>query len=221
MQNTDVMAENKKGFILYCDLIHTLEQLPNEKAGELFKHILRYVNDLNPQTDDLVTKISFEPIKQQLKRDLVKWKSTSTTRSTSGREGGIKSGEARRIKSEQNKANEANASNVKQNEQVTVTVTDTVIVKEKKEKRVNVFTPPTQQEVVDYFRENGYTEKAGIKAFNYYNVADWIDSKGSKVKNWKQKMQSVWFKDENKENDNRIDFWDLQEQRKNKGRTLE
>jgi hypothetical protein len=50
-----------------------------------------------------------------------------------------------------------------------------------------------------YFLENGFPEKAATKAFNYYSVADWKDSKGNKVKNWKQKMQSVWFKDENKE----------------------
>jgi nitric oxide reductase large subunit len=29
-------------------------------------------------------------------------------------------------------------------------------------------------------------------------VANWVDSKGSKIRNWKQKMINVWFKDENK-----------------------
>lgn len=67
------MAENKKSFILYCDIIHTLEKLSDDDAGKLFKHILRYVNDLNPTTDHLITEIAFEPIKQQLKRDLVKY----------------------------------------------------------------------------------------------------------------------------------------------------
>jgi hypothetical protein len=67
------MAENKKSFILYCDIIHTLEKLSDEDAGKLFKHILRYVNDLNPTTDHAITEIAFEPIKQQLKRDLIKY----------------------------------------------------------------------------------------------------------------------------------------------------
>ena len=123
------MAENKKGFILYCDLIHTVEQLPNDKAGELFKHILRYVNDLNPVTDDLLTKITFEPIKQQLKRDLSKWTEKSIKRSEAGRLGGLKSGEVRK----QNEANEAIASKLKQNEQVTDTVTVKGKVKVKEE----------------------------------------------------------------------------------------
>jgi hypothetical protein len=46
---------------------------------------------------------------------------------------------------------------------------------------------------------HGYTKESAIKAFNYYDCAGWKDSKGNKVRNWKQKMQAVWFKDENKE----------------------
>lgn len=61
-----------------------------------------------------------------------------------------------------------------------------------------MFIPPTEQEVVEYFRENGYLEEAAKKAFKYYEIAKWEDSSGKKVKNWKQKMISVWFKTENK-----------------------
>jgi hypothetical protein len=67
------MAENKKSFLLYCDLIHTVEKMPNDKAGELLKHILKYVNDENPETEDLIIQLTFEPIKQSLKRDLIKY----------------------------------------------------------------------------------------------------------------------------------------------------
>ena len=66
------MAENKKSFLLYCDLIHTVQKLNDQQAGKLFKHVLEYVNDLNPQTDDILTEVCFEPIKQNLKRDLRK-----------------------------------------------------------------------------------------------------------------------------------------------------
>jgi uncharacterized protein YdaU (DUF1376 family) len=65
----------------------------------------------------------------------------------------------------------------------------------KKQKIIN----PELKEVVEYFRDNGYTSDSAKKAFEYYSVADWHDSKGSKVKNWKQKMRGVWFKPENKE----------------------
>ena len=69
------MATDKKSFLIYCDIIHTVEQLTDEQAGDLFKHILRYVNDQDPQSDSVITKIAFEPIKQALKRDLDKYKS--------------------------------------------------------------------------------------------------------------------------------------------------
>ena len=82
------MAENKNSFVLYCDLIHTVNQLPNDKAGELFKHILSYVNDEEPTTDDIIINISFEPIKQQLKRDLKKYEGICKRNSQNGKKGG-------------------------------------------------------------------------------------------------------------------------------------
>lgn len=89
------MAENKKSFVLYTDIHHTLKLLSDEQAGKLFKHILSYVNDENPETSDPITQISFEPIKQQFKRDLEKWEDKRKSRSEAGK----KSGEVRRSKS--------------------------------------------------------------------------------------------------------------------------
>lgn len=60
------------------------------------------------------------------------------------------------------------------------------------------FIPPTLDEVKTYFIQNGYKPEAGEKAWRYYNEAEWKDSTGKQVKNWKQKMQGVWFKEENK-----------------------
>jgi len=65
-----------------------------------------------------------------------------------------------------------------------------------KESKVNIFIPPQIEEVKLFFEENGYVN--GEKAWNYYNDADWKDSTGKPVKNWKQKMRGVWFKDENR-----------------------
>jgi len=70
-----------------------------------------------------------------------------------------------------------------------------------KESKVNIkkrFIPPFLDDVKLYFEENGYKEETAIKMFKSYSVANWIDSKGNPVKNWKQKAINVWFKDENK-----------------------
>ena len=121
------MATDKKGFILYADLIHTVNQLPSDKAGDLFKHILSYVNDENPVTEDVLIKIAFEPIKQQLKRDLDKWSTTLKGKSTAGKA----SAEARRLKKEQSSTNPTRVKSVQQsstNPTVSVNVNDNVNV---------------------------------------------------------------------------------------------
>ncbi len=131
------MAENKKSFILYCDWITTFEKLSDAEAGILVKHLFKYVNDKNPEPPDRITEIAFEPIKQQFKRDLVKWREVGEIRSVSGRMGGIKSGEVRKEK-KQIEANEANASKTKQNE-ANEAVTVNVLVTANEEQKEPAF----------------------------------------------------------------------------------
>ncbi len=73
-------------------------------------------------------------------------------------------------------------------------------VKERKENKseASPFVAPSVLEVQAYFKEKGYTIEAAAKAHEFYNVADWKDSNGKQVRSWKQKMNSVWFKDGNK-----------------------
>jgi hypothetical protein len=75
---------------------------------------------------------------------------------------------------------------------------------QEKVKEEDLSLPPTLDSVEQYFIDNGYTKESAKKAFDYYNASltggnrKWTDSKGNVVKNWKQKMRSVWFKEENK-----------------------
>lgn len=72
--------------------------------------------------------------------------------------------------------------------------------KENKRKENKQYTKPSLSEVIEFFNQNGFEDIGAIKAFNYYDEGDWQDSKGNKVKNWKQKMRGVWFRDEFKKN---------------------
>lgn len=72
---------------------------------------------------------------------------------------------------------------------------------EKRQRRVQ-YSAPTLEEVKSYFKEKGYRQEIAMKAFEYYDNADWHDSSGKKVRNWKQKMIAVWFKDEHKDEKN-------------------
>jgi len=82
------MAENKKSFLLYVDVWHTVKKLDDKQAGILFKHILGYVNDENPGLNDFVLEIAFEPIKQSLKRDLKRYESICQRNRDNGVKGG-------------------------------------------------------------------------------------------------------------------------------------
>ena len=82
------MAENKKSFVLYTEFIETFESLNDEDAGKLVKHLFKYVNDQQPETDNPIVKIAFIPIKQKLKRDLKKYESICERNSKNGAKGG-------------------------------------------------------------------------------------------------------------------------------------
>jgi hypothetical protein len=68
--------------------------------------------------------------------------------------------------------------------------------KPRKNRKVNL--PENENEVINYFKENGYNKESALKFFKNYSESDWFDSNGKQILNWKQKAQSVWFKDENK-----------------------
>ena len=84
------MAENKTSFILYEDSIDVWEELTDEDAGQLIKHLFRYVNDQNPETVNPMVKLAFIPMKQHLKRDLKKYSKKADERSVSGVVGNLK-----------------------------------------------------------------------------------------------------------------------------------
>jgi hypothetical protein len=84
------MAENKKGVIVYADWIDKFEGLTDEEAGKLIKHFFRYVNDLNPEAPDRITKLLFIDIKNTLKRDLKKYENKKEERSNAGKLGNLK-----------------------------------------------------------------------------------------------------------------------------------
>lgn len=156
------MAKDKKGFILYADQKAIFDQLPNEKAGELIKFILSYVNDENPETDDLIIKLAFTPIQQQLKRDLVKYEETKEKRSEAGKAGANKRWQ--NITEDSKRINDIAKIAVNDN----VNVKDKVIdsIEERKTKfyaslsiYVNEYPKKMLRDFYDYWTEHGVKDK--------------------------------------------------------------
>lgn len=138
------MAENKKGFVLYADQIEIFEQLPDDDAGKLIKHIYRYVNDKNPVSDDLLLNVAFASIKSQLKRDLVKYEDRATRSKRNGKLGGRpKNPEEPKKPSglNDNPEEPRKPDTVTVTDTVTDTVNDTVNDNKKKEEERKIISP--------------------------------------------------------------------------------
>ena len=105
------MAENKKSFVLYADLIKSIEHLTYEEKGILLTHLLEYVNDMNPILTDRLILTAWNPIELQLKRDLKKYEEVKAKRSIAGK----RSAELRALKNdEQNSTNSTSVESVQQ-----------------------------------------------------------------------------------------------------------
>ena len=82
------MAEGKKSFQLFTEYKSILDHLTDEEIGIVFRWVFDYVNDLNPEEPKGVLGAIIQPIKNNLKRDLEKWKAKCERNKENGRKGG-------------------------------------------------------------------------------------------------------------------------------------
>jgi hypothetical protein len=170
------MAANKKSFVLYTDQRSYFDKLNDQEAGQLIKHIFSYVNDENPNAVDRIIDLSFEPIKLQLKRDLVKYESISNRNKSNGKLGGRPKQEEPKkptgLSGNPNKPKKADTDNDTDN--------DTDINKK----------IPTFIEFRDYALQN--KPLANIKdlklKYDSWVANGWKDGNNKKIVNWKSKI---------------------------------
>jgi len=173
------MAQDKKSFLLYCDQQGVFNQLPDEIAGKLIKHIFSFVNDENPICDDLLLTIAFEPIKQALKRDLRKYDKYVHKQSVNGAKGG------RPKKVDETQITQRFLQEPKKADSVSVSVSDTV---SDNKKQRDVFIKPSIVEIKTYMTEIGMAD-VSEKWFDYYESNGWLVGK-NKMKNWKAAVRT-------------------------------
>lgn len=128
----------KKSFILYSDIRETFTALTDEEAGQLIKHILTYVNGIEPIIENRIVKILFEPIKAQLIRDAEKWNQIIDKRKEAGKLGGLAKGSKRKQKVANAKSAKQKLANLAVNDNVNVNVTDNVNVNDNDIKKINI-----------------------------------------------------------------------------------
>ena len=197
------MANGKKSFVLYTDLIEITEELTDKEAGLLFKTILRYVNDRNPEIPKEI-KLAFIPIKQDLKRDLKKYEAQVERIN--------RINEERKRKKEEQEHNDivttsSKVEGVNVNDNVNVNVNDNVLDKSNTNNKENTthtsmclkeksttsrFIPPTLEQVQAYCLERNNLVDPN-KWFDFYQSKGWMVGK-NKMKDWKAAVRT-WEKE--------------------------
>jgi len=182
------MAEDKKSFILYADLLNVIEKLilkdrenKTNHSGELFYHILQYVNDKEPIPVDFIIEMAFEPIKLQLKRDLKKYEIIREKRSKAGK----KSAEQRAAQAQQNPSNSTCVDFDEQcSTNPTVTVNDTVNV------NVNDNVTDTDISINSVSAENEFSSTQTKK-----NIEDRLEKFRLQIEPFREKYSSETLND--------------------------
>ena len=194
------MADSKNSFVVYTDIKETLDGLTDDQVATLFRGMVDYQLTGSVPEFEGVLKFAFIPIRQQMDRDNTKWERTKAARTESGRQGGIRSGEVRRAKA-QSEANEASASQTKQNE-ANEAVNVNVNVNVNGNGNVNgADAEALSSSLISYLNEKSggkykptaaLTERIGDLLAAGYTETDFIQVIDSKVAEWKDdpKMRS-------------------------------
>ena len=177
--------KGKKSFTAYCDWIETFDELSDEEAGKLVKHLFRYVNDQNPEAPDRVTKLLFAPIKATLKRDLQKW----LNRVEANRDNGLKGGRPKK----QNNPTKPNGLSQKQNNPTKAdrdSVRDSVSVSDQEvNTRPSDFTEFKNYAIDKAEQKNLDLDLTKLELkFDSWKEAGWVNGNGKRIKNWKSTL---------------------------------
>jgi hypothetical protein len=191
------MAKDKKSFIAYCDWLESFEELSDDEAGRLAKHLFRYVSDLNPEAPDKLTKMCFIPIQQSLKRDLKKYEGYIDKQRDNGKLGGRPKNPKEPKEptalfgnpTEPKKADSVNDSvNVNDNDSVNES---TDVDKRRTSVKDRI---PTLQSFIDYGLEKAAANKLNVSErslsmkYEAWKVAGWLNGNGDEIRNWKASL---------------------------------
>jgi hypothetical protein len=176
-----------KSFIFYESFYQAITELEPTVKSRLFDGICKYALYGEEMDGGGVEKAVFTLIKPQL--------DANRKRRENGEKGG-------RPKTKTKPSHNLDKTKPEPNDNVNVNVNGNV-KKESKPKKV-IFKPPTLEEVREYCKKDG--NSVDPKSFyDYYHAGNWVDSKGNKVRNWKQKLLT-WKKYDSSGNRTRAEF---------------
>lgn len=162
----------RNSIVFYRSFFEAMKELDATTKSQVFDAIMEFSFSANEIELNGIAKTVFILIKPQLQANMRRY------------ENGMKP-----------KRKQANEKQDESKPETNVNANVNENVNEKKKER---FVAPSLEEVEQFFSENNFKLETARNAFHYYNEANWKDSRGKSIQNWKQKMRGVWFKDENK-----------------------
>ena len=195
---------DKKSFIIYQNWAEIIKRLPNEDAGELIKAICNYTTDSDYEISNPYIDALFEgQIKPQLNADDEKYQKKRERMAELNRN--RHDNVTRSLRNRHDNVGDTDTVT----DTVTVTDTDNVSPTEIKKEKVSPNgdtkkknpNPPSLEEVREYCQQRNSSVDPE-QFYEYFNTGGWVDSKGNKVKNWKQKV-ITWEKFNQGHGDNR------------------
>jgi len=208
--------EGKKAFSLYTDLIKLvngsnihgveIEPMTDEEAGQLFRWMLEYVNDLHPLVPKNI-KYAVVHVKKQLDEDLERWKEICKK----NKENINKRWDTERNKSISNNTtvydripldtkNTDKDKDKDKDKDINNTLKENMCIKEKTP--TSRFIPPTPEEIQKYCDERNNLVDVN-RFYDFYQSKGWMVGK-NKMKDWKAAIRT-WEKDAGFKNSNSLE----------------
>ncbi len=190
------MAEGKKSFIVYTSWFDFLEELSNEQMGMLFRWVLEYCNDKNPEyPDDAMVKMAIKIIQQTLKADLKKYEDKCKKNLENARkrwDTNVK----REMQTDANKC-ERNANAIQTDSDICNMIYDNCnMINDNNKENIRVinntikenapnsrFSKPSVEEIKAYCDERGNNIDP-YEFYDFYESKNWFVGK-NKMKDWK------------------------------------
>ena len=177
----------RESAIIYRSFYEAIKGIPELNQAEVWNAIMEYSLNFNEIELTGLSKTIFILIKPQLAANINKFKN-----------GSVPKNKLNGSKTEANKKQKRSKAEAKGKQKVSkreANVNDNVNENDNVNDNENAIS---LEAVILYFKQNDFPEHLAKKFFEYYSVNDWKDSNGKKISSWKQKAQSVWFKEENK-----------------------
>ncbi len=182
-----------RNLIFYSSYYEAIKELPDEEQGKVYKAVIDYAMERIEPNLTGVSKAMFVLIQPSLDASRKNYENGTKGGRPAKNKTQVETEEITQIETQsitQHKTQTESYQIFEKEKDNREIIKENKEEKEEKEKEIthtSRFVPPTLEEVKAYAVERG-SNVDPQKFFEYFETGNWTDSKGNKVKNWKQKF---------------------------------